>query len=364
MVELYRSILRPLLFRLDAEESHRMAFAAMRVADRSPLVKRAIARQCRYRHPALICERFGRRFPNPLGLAAGFDKNAELVTFWAACGFGFVELGTVTAKAQPGNERPRLFRLPADRALINRMGFNNEGASAIRERLEALRPIWDERPTPIGINIGKSKVTPLEQATDDYLESLAALAAFADYVVVNVSSPNTPGLRELQNRSELETLLAALRPACAERPLLVKIAPELSESQLADVVELALSLKLDGIVATNTTTERAGLQTTELELIGQMGGLSGRPLRERSLAVIAALYKMSEGALPIIGVGGISDGNDAYEAIRAGASLIQIYTGFVYGGPLVVRQILKQLVTRLQADGLEHVDQAIGLDAR
>ncbi|MCA9523962.1 MAG: quinone-dependent dihydroorotate dehydrogenase [Myxococcales bacterium] len=363
MVELYRSILRPLLFRLDAEESHRLAFKAMRAANRLPLVKRAIARQCRYRHPSLICQRFGQRFPNPLGLAAGFDKNAELVTFWSACGFGFVELGTITAVPQPGNDKPRLFRLPADRALINRMGFNNDGAEVVAARLRKLSPIWPARPLPIGINIGKSKVAPLEAATDDYLASLRALVEFADYLVINVSSPNTPGLRELQQRDELERLLGALRPACRQTPLLVKIAPELNDEQLADVVELARAHGLDGIIATNTTTNRANLQTEEIELVGQVGGLSGRPLKERSLRVIATLYRLSKGELPIIGVGGLFDGNDAYDAIRAGASLVQLYTGFVYGGPLVVRQILKQLVARLRADGYEHIDEAIGVDA-
>jgi dihydroorotate dehydrogenase len=336
---IYKTLIRPALFQVDPERIHEIASAGMR---QLRFVAGALEGFLTVRDSRLEVEVFGLRFRNPVGLAAGFDKDARLVEAWPALGFGFVELGTVTAKAQPGNPKPRLFRLPREKALINRMGFNNEGADAVAARLkaygeEALRRI------PLGVNIGKSKATPLEEAVEDYLYSFDALYEYGAYFVVNVSSPNTPGLRKLQDRAALAELLGALSGTNRERggkPLLVKIAPDLSFEQIDEVLEVAADTELSGIVATNTTISREGLETP----IEEEGGLSGRPLRERSTAIVRHIAKATEGKLPIIGVGGIFDGRDAWEKLEAGASLVQVYTGFVYEGPGMVRAINRRLL--------------------
>lgn len=367
MIGLYHALARPLLFRLEPETAHYLAFAALQ-----PL--QAACQRLAARPPEatpLLAQRlFGLEFPNPVGLAAGFDKNAELPHVWAALGFGFAEFGTITARAQPGNPRPRVFRLPADHALINRLGFNNRGAEAIGRSLAA--SLARRRPAvPLGLNLGKSRVTPVEEATGDYLSSLQTLFSFADYLVINVSSPNTPGLRGLQAAEQLEPLLGALqtennRLAAAQRttprPLLVKLAPDLDETELRAIVGVAQRCAVAGLLATNTTTQRP-LKRTPPALAAEAGGLSGAPLRELSTRVIRSLYRFAEGRLPIIGVGGIFSAGDAYEKIRAGASLVQLYTGFVYQGPGLPRAVARGLSALLARDGFTHIGQAVGRDA-
>jgi dihydroorotate dehydrogenase len=277
---------------------------------------------------------FGLEFPNPVGLAAGLDKNGVAIPAWAALGFGFVEIGTVTAKPQPGNSKPRIFRFPEQRALINRLGFNNDGADAIADRLTGLRETkrWP-RKCRVGINIGKSRATPLEQATADYLYSFRRLNSLADYVVINVSSPNTPGLRELQSRDQLTHLLGSLRAEASAKPLLVKIAPDLSPSELDDIIIVCEQHQITGIIAANTTLDHAAIPPT----VDQQGGLSGAPLREKSTALVRAIATKS--SIPVIASGGIFDAESAREKIEAGARLLQIYTGFIYKGPGLLREI-------------------------
>jgi dihydroorotate dehydrogenase len=294
-------------------------------------------------------EAFGIKFPNPVGLAAGMDKDAVAIPAWAGLGFGFVEVGTVTRHAQPGNPRPRLYRLTASGAIINRMGFNNRGASAMAARLAEL----GRAPIPVGISLGKSKITPLADATEDYLTSLKLLLPHADYIAVNVSSPNTPGLRSLQDRGALDELLAALRGhVVAEagptgpKPLLVKIAPDLTPTATAEVLEVALARGAAGIIATNTTISRDGLSEADLGRADQPGGLSGRPLRGRALAMVSFVNKESGGTLPVIGVGGIDSPADAMRMLDAGAVLVQLYTGLVFRGPGLVRGIARAAAAR------------------
>ncbi|MDX9976153.1 MAG: quinone-dependent dihydroorotate dehydrogenase [FCB group bacterium] len=336
---LYKSLIRPLLFQLDPENVHGLATMGLHQAR---FAARAMESFLSVDDPRLEVEAFGLRFRNPIGLAAGFDKDAELVEIWPALGFGFVELGTITAKAQPGNPRPRLFRLPQDKAIINRMGFNNQGSEAVAARLRGLKRETLHR-IPVGINIGKSKVTPLEEAVDDYLFSFNTLYEFADYFAVNVSSPNTPDLRKLQDKEALAELLGALSARNREleaKPLLVKIAPDLSWEQIDDVLQVIADAGLSGIIATNTTIGREGLTTA----IDEAGGLSGMPLRARATEVIAHIHKVTEGRLPIVGVGGIFTGSDAKEKIDAGAVLVQLYTGFIYEGPMVLRALCRELI--------------------
>lgn len=362
------ALLRPLLFQLPAERAHELAIRVLAWwqwrLERSPATPAAA-------DPLLAQRLWDLDFPNPLGLAAGFDKNGALPHVWAALGFGFAELGTITAHPQPGNPPPRLFRLPAEQALINRLGFNNAGAAAVAaalaRRLAAGRP-----PIPLGINLGKSKITPVEDAAADYCTSLRALHGLADYLVLNVSSPNTPGLRDLQAEAQLAALCAAVQAdnrriaaatGTAPRPLLVKIAPDLADDALPAVVATARQHAVAGLIATNTTIARDGLPAGH-PLAGEAGGLSGAPLRARATAVVRTLYRLSGGALPIIGVGGVASGQDAYEKIRAGASLVQAYTGFIYGGPRFVPHVLGELRALLARDGFAHVGQAVGVDAR
>ncbi|UFP92970.1 quinone-dependent dihydroorotate dehydrogenase [Gloeobacter morelensis] len=349
-MDLYR-LVRPLLFRADPEDAHHRALGALAWAAEQPWAGR-LDSVFGCPDPRLAVKLWGLSFANPLGLAAGFDKNAEALGAWEHLGFGFAEVGTVTRHAQPGNPRPRLFRLPADRAAINRMGFNNDGADALASRLAGRR--WG---IPIGINLGKSKVTPLEQASDDYLYSFERLYGLGDYFVVNVSSPNTPGLRELQQADRLGEILARLQFANSEsKPLLVKIAPDLSWEAIDAVVDLCGEHRLAGVIATNTTIARTGLKSD----IQAMGGLSGAPLRTRSTAVIAHIWKRTEGRLPIVGVGGIFSGEDAWEKIAHGASLLQVYTGWIYEGPWMVRRILAGLAAHSERSGFKHLQQAVG----
>jgi dihydroorotate dehydrogenase len=312
---------------------------------------------------------FGLNFPNPVGLAAGFDKDGVAAGIWPNLGFGFAELGTVTFHAQPGNPRPRLFRLPLDKAALNRMGFNNLGAAAmaarlIQEKQESTHLI------PIGINLGKSKVTPLEEAAQDYLDSFRLLKDLGDYFVVNVSSPNTPGLRSLQDASMLSAILNLLQQENnSHKPIFVKIAPDLDWVAISDIISLAKTYQLAGIIATNTTIRRDGLKTQVINQTGkspqeEAGGISGKPLRDRSTEVIRFIWQQTQGKIPIIGVGGIFSPEDAWEKITAGASLIQVYTGWIYEGPLMVRQILAGLLAKLEQNGLNSINEAVGLEVK
>ena len=356
----YARILRPLLFRMDPERAHHLAFGALR-AGLGTEVARALARR-RYlpRDAALEVEALGLRFPTPIGLAAGFDKDAIGFEALGAVGFGFVEVGTITGEAQPGNPRPRLFRLPADQALLNRMGFNNRGAVDAAPRLAS------PRHTVVGVNIGKTKVVPAERAEEDYAKSARLLAPGADYLVVNVSSPNTPGLRDLQAVKRLRPILEAVRDACPapKPPLLVKIAPDLSDEDVVAVARLAVALGLDGIIATNTTISRAGLKTpaSEVDALGA-GGISGAPVAARSAEVLRILRAEAGSKLTLVAAGGVRTPEQAFERIRAGASLVQVYTGYIYGGPRFPGDLARGVLSLARARGLSRVADAIGLDA-
>jgi dihydroorotate dehydrogenase len=334
-MNLYTDLLRPLLFTLDAESVHHLAMNVLRAG--APLL-RAIPRRP---DPRLARTVFGVKFPNPVGLAAGFDKNADNLLAWEALGFGFAEAGTITARAQPGNPRPRVFRYPRERALINRMGFNNDGADAIAARLQRVRDGRKWPRIPVGINIGKSKVTPLDKATTDYLLAFERLQHFGEYFVLNVSSPNTPGLRTLQDRAVLDELLGHVqRRNPTAKPVLVKIAPDLEWDAIEDILALATEHGVAGIVATNTTIDHSALPDAR----PQQGGLSGAPLRARSTEVIRFIAERS--AIPVIGVGGIFTPDDALEKFDAGAALVQLYTGFIYEGPGLIRRICDALLAR------------------
>jgi dihydroorotate dehydrogenase len=377
-MNLYQSILQPLLFsgfKADPEALHHRLIhtcAWLTQPDHDPFaqwIKHQLQQRFCLETPTLQQQLWGWDFPNPVGLAAGFDKDGVATGIWASFGFGFVEVGTVTAHPQPGNPRPRLFRLPQDRAALNRMGFNNQGAAALATTLKTatLRatPAAGSK-IPLGINLGKSKITPLELAGQDYLESFRLLQDLGDYFVVNVSSPNTPGLRSLQTEAQLAPILAALQAANVNhKPLLVKIAPDLDWDEITTVVGLAQDHALAGIIATNTTIARTGLQTQRIQRTGQAvtaeaGGISGAPLQQRSTEIIRFIHHQTQGQLPIIGVGGIFTAADAWEKITAGASLIQVYTGWIYEGPGMVRQILAGLQQRLEAAGMTDLKAAIG----
>lgn len=310
---------------------------------------------------------FGLHFPNPVGLAAGMDKRAVAVPMWEAMGFGFSELGGVTWHGQPGNPTPRMFRAVADEALVNRMGFNNPGAPAMAQQLAQWHAAKRWPKHPVGINLGKSKITPLEQAAEDYANSFQALRAHADFFVVNVSSPNTPNLRQLQDKSALDEILRELQKLNTPphpKPILVKVAPDLTFEALDEILELVEPRQLAGIVATNTTIARPTSDDTDLQRIyGETGGLSGRPLRERSTEVIRHLYRQSKGRVPIIGVGGIFTADDAWEKITAGASLVQLYSSLVYRGPGVVREIVTGLQERLQVSGCKELKEVVGIQS-
>ena len=339
-------LIKPVLFLLNPEQAHHFTTRLLRFALKIPFVKGLINLSFSYDNPKLKTELFGIEFKNPVGLAAGFDKNAELIDDFSNLGFGFIEIGTLTPKAQPGNEQPRLFRLKSDRALINRMGFNNDGVEIAVERLKSRKS-----DLIVGGNIGKNKVTPNEDAVSDYLNCFHALREHVDYFVVNVSSPNTPGLRELQEKEPLKNLLQTLlnenRNTGSNKPILLKIAPDLSESQLDDILEITAELDLHGLIVSNTTIDRGGLKASSkaLENIGA-GGLSGAPVFEKSNFVLKYIRKANS-SVPIIAVGGIMSAEDALSKIDAGANLVQIYTGLVYEGPGLVKRINKALARRL-----------------
>ncbi len=352
---MYRLLFTVLLRRLPAETAHRLGFRALHALAIIPGALPLVRRLYGSRDPALRVRALGLDFPSPLGLAAGFDKDAEAYEALGAFGFGFVEIGTVTARPQPGNPRPRLFRLVRDRAIINRMGFNNAGADAAARRLGGTRRVV------VGVNIGKTKAVPEEEAVADYAASARRLAALADYLVVNVSSPNTPGLRDLQAADRLEPLLRAVRAAADEAtprhvPLLVKIAPDLADADVDAVADLALALGLDGIIATNTTISRTGLTSVNVEAAGA-GGLSGAPLKQRSLAVLRRLRERTGDRLVLISVGGVETADEVWERLEAGATLVQAYTGLIYGGPSWPRRINRGLAARLRREGPRGADR-------
>lgn len=364
----WQSIAKPLMFCLPPETAHYFSMGVFSSALRFPLVAYFLKKRNFIGAPELKSELFGLTFVNPVGLAAGFDKDARWYNELATLGFGHIEVGTITGKPQSGNDKPRLFRLTADNALINRMGFNNQGADLAARRLA--RSGRRDSQVVLGINLGKTRVVPVEQAADDYLFSFERLFDYGDYFTVNVSSPNTPGLRTLQDREPLVELLTEinrLNRQLAEdhdverKPILLKIAPDLTDGQLEDIASIAIECSVNGIIATNTTISRDGLKSDQSQVaeIGA-GGLSGAPLRSRARYVVSLLYRLLDGKLPIIGVGGIFDGNDAWQMILSGASLLQIYTGFIYGGPAVVRDIDRFLLAQLQKHGLASIEMAVG----
>ncbi|ANY06304.1 quinone-dependent dihydroorotate dehydrogenase [Pseudonocardia sp. HH130630-07] len=368
---MYDVLMRTVLRHLPSEPAHRMGFGVVRALGGAPVVGERTAERLVTTDPVLRTRVLGLDLAGPLGMAAGFDKDAEGVLALGRLGFGAVEIGTVTGRPQPGNPAPRLFRLVQDRALVNRMGFNNAGAAAVAPRLAALRARTVPGMPVLGVNIGKSKVVPADEAVQDYRASAAALGAYADYVVVNVSSPNTPGLRDLQQVDVLEPLLRAVREeldrVAPDRrvPLLVKITVDLADADVDAVADLAVQLGLDGVVATNTTVSRDGLQTSAAEVAAAgAGGLSGPPLRDAARSVLRRLRTRLTDDQVVISVGGIDDAAEAYLRIRAGAALVQAYTGFVYGGLLWPSRLHRELAALVRADGFTGIEQAVGADLR
>lgn len=374
----YRQFIRPALFTQDPESIHNRTLRGLSWIGRHALFSDAL--ESFLGAPELPLELLRLRFPNPVGLAAGMDKDAEALPAWAALGFGFTELGAVTRHPQPGNPSPRVFRIISEHAIINRMGFNNAGADAVAETLAEWRGSNRWPAHPVGVNLGKSRVTDLAHAPEDYAYSFKRLLPHLDFFVVNVSSPNTPNLRQLQDRAALDEILAALReaqpasspppsgttpsPRAFAKPVLIKVAPDLTFEALDQIVDLALARGVDGLVATNTTIARPEHPARGLEaLYAETGGLSGRPLSARSTEVVRHLFRQSGGRLPIIGVGGIFNAADAWEKLTAGASLLQVYTGLVYEGPGVARAIVTGLLQRLEQAGLRDLRQAIGSEA-
>lgn len=354
---MYRFVFTQVLSRFDPEDVHRLTVGALRLLSVTPVVKRLVHRRLAPRDPVLRVRAFGVHFPGPFGLAAGFDKDAGCVEAMSALGFGHVEVGTITAHAQPGNARPRLFRLAGDRAIVNRMGFNNAGAGAAARTLRRPRGV----PAIVGVNIGKTKVVPEAEAVHDYVTSARELAALADYLVVNVSSPNTPGLRDLQAVDLLRPLLAAVKEVAdgtpRRTPLLVKIAPDLADEDVDAVADLAVELGLDGIIATNTTISRAAVTSTEA------GGLSGRPLKARSLEVLRRLRARVGDRLTLVSVGGVEDVDDVWERLLAGATLVQGYTAMIYEGPLWAHRVHRDLARRMRRHGVTDLREIVGRTA-
>jgi dihydroorotate dehydrogenase len=348
--------LRRAMFMVPPERIHTVVFRALRGATAPPPLRRNLLRRLAPTDPILASTVFGVRFPGPMGLAAGFDKDGHGLAAWGALGFGYAEIGTVTAAAQPGNPKPRIFRLPDDHGLLNRMGFNNDGAAALAAAL-----VHQHADVPIGVNIGKTKLTPAEQAADDYRYSARLLSPLAAYLVVNVSSPNTPGLRDLQAVESLRPILSGVleEAAVTATPVLVKIAPDLADSDIDEIADLAVELGLAGIVATNTTTSRAGLATPGVSELGA-GGVSGRPVARRSLEVLRRLYDRVGDTLVLISAGGIETADDAWERITSGATLLQGYTGFIYGGGLWAKHIHDGLAERLHDGGFASLADAVG----
>ncbi len=357
---LHKKVIRPLLFKQDSERAHNAAVKTLARVSRSRLAL-GMARKM-FGSPTLPTEVFGLKFPNPVGLAAGMDKHAAAVPGWEALGFGFCELGGVTWHPQPGNPPPRMFRIIPDEAVINRMGFNNSGAEAVARKLGEWKKSGRWPQHPVGINLGKSKITPLEEAAADYLNSFRVLHPLADFFVVNVSSPNTPNLRQLQDKAALDGILVALQQVnLPPKPILVKVAPDLSFEALDEILELAGPRQIAGLVATNTTIARPQTDDPARQKIyAETGGLSGKPLRARSTEVIRHLHRQTAGKVPIIGVGGIFSAEDAWEKITAGASLVQCYTGLVYEGPALAGNIVRGLREKLSASGFKNLAEAVG----
>ncbi|CAM3515478.1 quinone-dependent dihydroorotate dehydrogenase [Marinicrinis lubricantis] len=365
---LYRRMIKPILFKMDPEKAHHLTIGGLKAAGSIPGALAMLGGMYGWKvDERLASEVCGIRFPSPVGLAAGLDKNGQAVPAFSRIGFGFIEVGTVTPKGQPGNELPRLFRLPPDDALINRMGFNNDGADKMADHLRRLK----QRTVPVAVNIGKNKLTPNEDAVSDYRACIDTLFPYADFFVVNISSPNTPDLRKLQHGEQLSELLSAV---CDEmrtqhqkyaqtpkKPIFVKIAPDLNETELKDIIDVVSKSEISGIIATNTTLSRDGLQHPNAT---QAGGLSGRPLTARSTEVIRTIFQATDGKLPIIGVGGIFNADDAYEKIRAGASLVEVYTALIYRGPGLLKEIGQGLIRRLEQDGFSRISDAVGADFR
>lgn len=367
----YRHIIRPALFTQDAETIHNRTMRALKFASGSEFICDAMRAFLGARQ--LPVELFNLKFPNPVGLAAGMDKTAEAVPAWEAMGFGFTELGAATWHAQPGNPPPRVFRAIPDEAIVNRMGFNNPGADAIAQKIIEWKKLSRWPGHPVGMNLGKSKITPLENAAEDYANSFRALREHLDFFVVNVSSPNTPNLRQLQDKAALDEIFAAIqeqntgqRPEGGSRkPILVKVAPDLTFDALDEILELIGSRKIAGIVATNTTISRPQSSNLAVQKVyAESGGLSGKPLRARSTEVVRHLFKQTRGQVPIIGVGGIFNAADAWEKISAGASLVQIYTGLVYEGPAIAKKIVSGLIQRMENAGIREFRDAVGCDAK
>jgi dihydroorotate dehydrogenase len=363
----YRKLVRPVLFRQDAERAHDFALEQLARASQSRFACGVIGSF--FSAPELPVEVFGLKFPNPVGLAAGMDKFAVAVPAWEKLGFGFSELGGVTWHAQPGNPAPRMFRAVADGAIVNRMGFNNPGAEALAQKLSGWKKLGRWPDHPVGINLGKSKITPIEEAADDYANSFRVLRNLADFFVVNVSSPNTPNLRQLQDKVALDEILAAIQEqnkskapdAKRPTPILVKVAPDLSFEALDEILELVGPRQIAGIVATNTTISRPETgDSVAQKIYSETGGLSGKPLCARSTEIIRHLHKQTKGKLPIIGVGGIFDADDAWEKITAGASLLQIYTSLVYEGPGVTKEIVAGLIQRTEITDMKSLREAVG----
>jgi dihydroorotate dehydrogenase len=359
-------LVKKFLFQMDAEEAHEKTIDVLRKVENSAPGKSILKMVYQFRDERLETTLWGIRFPNPVGLAAGFDKNAEVYHALASLGFGFVEVGTITPQGQPGNPRPRLFRLPDHQAVINRMGFNNYGAYTASQNLVD----YAYADIPIGINIGKNKMTPNEEAAADYSKCLDMLYPYGHYVVINVSSPNTPNLRDLQETESLRAIIREVRAKAAElelrgvkaKPILVKVSPDMADEQMSDVVQTAVAEGVAGIIATNTTLSRDGVENHPYA--EETGGLSGKPLEERSTAWVREIYQEVGDKVPIVGVGGIFTGDDAYRKIRAGASLVQVYTGMIYRGPGIARQINKRLLQLLKQDGFARISDAVGVDAR
>lgn len=368
---LYRTILRPAVFLQDSEKAHGRIISALERSSGSRLLNSLLSNL--YGSPDLPCNNFSLDFPNPLGIAAGMDKNGQALPAWQSIGYGFCEIGGITLHDQPGNPKPRMFRATSERALVNRMGFNNIGAYALRDKLRDWkdRGLWPD--SPVGINLGKSKITKLEDSPKDYSGSLEILWKHADFFVINVSSPNTLGLRDLQQSEHLSSILSKCqkvnniqsnKEGKAPKPLLVKIAPELDDKYIGDVIKLIKKHKISGIVATNTTTERPKTDNKKCKKVyDEDGGLSGSPLKDRSTKMIRKIYNMTEGKVPIIGVGGIFTVDDAWEKITAGASLIQLYTGLVFEGPGIAKKIVKGLKKRISDEGYDSVSDIIGINA-
>jgi len=351
MAGVWDKFIRKLMFRLEAETAHDLGIAVLKsgvLGSGGPPTYPEFGE----------IKRFGLDFANPIGIAAGFDKNGGAINGLAASGFGFVEVGTVTLAPQPGNPKPRMFRLPSDMGLLNRLGFNNDGAAVVAERISRVRPMC-----VVGVNIGKNKDVAIEAATENYLRCFDLLYAAADYIVVNISSPNTPNLRDLQKAAPLDGLLRALTDRRAElggtKPILIKIAPDLSEAEVENIVGVAMENTIAAIIATNTTLNREGLMTRGVEALGA-GGVSGRPLADTATNIISMIYRLSNGRLPIIGVGGIFTAEDAFTKIAAGASLLQAYTGFIYVGPTFASKVNQGLTEILRRRGFRNLDEAVG----